>query len=390
MNQGRFVLRQLLDVVHVETFDRIVEKYKGNYRVRKFKCWHQFVCLVFGQVTHRKSLRDIVECLNAWSTKLYHLGISNGVKRSTFSEANENRDWHIYYDLAMHLLDRTRRLYSDYDISNLGIDEEVFAVDSSTVDMCLTIYKWAHFRSTKAGIKIHASINVKTEIPDFVCITEAKCHDVKIIDELEIKQNAVYIFDRAYLDYRRLYFINAMNATFVIRAKKNIKFRRITSKDVSQIKFVKCDQSIKLTGKASKKHYPEKLRRIKYYVEELDKTMIYLTNNFQLSSETVAELYKNRWRVEIFFKWIKQNLSIKRFWGESENAVKTQIWSAICTYAMVAIMKQNLKIDRSMYETMQILSLATFDKTPVNQLLKIDLNLKHNNLKDNQLKIWDL
>ncbi len=390
MNSGRYVLRQVLDIVHRESFDRIVVKHQGNYRVKTFTCWHQFVCLTFGQLTHRKSLRDIVLSLNAWEDKLYHLGISNGVKRSTFSEANEKRSWKIYYDLAQYLLIRARKLYKDDNISSLNLDVDIYAVDSSTIDLCLSVYKWAHFRSTKSGIKIHTSINVKTEIPEFVCITEAKLHDVNVIDLLEIRQNAIYIFDRAYLDYQRLQTINSLKATFVIRAKTNIKFRRITSINLKEKKSVKCDQTIRLTGVKSKQYYKGNLRRIKYFVADLDRTFIFLTNNFDMEAEVIAELYKNRWRVEIFFKWIKQNLSIKKFWGETENAVRTQIWSGICTYAMVAILKKNLKIDKSMYETLQILSLATFDKTPVSQLLSETCKTSETKEDSNQLKMWYL
>lgn len=329
-------------------------------------------------------------CLNAWEGKLYHLGVTNGVKRSTLSEANENRSWKIYYDLAQNLLVRAREIYKDSNISSLDMEEEVYAIDSSTIDLCMSVYSWAHFRSTKSGIKLHTAINVKTEIPDFVCITEAKLHDVNIIDLLEIKQNAIYIFDRAYLDYDRLKQIDSHGATFVIRAKTNIKWRRITSTKRIKGNAVRCDQTIKLIGVTSSKRYPEKLRRIKYYVSDLDRTFVFLTNNFALEAELVAELYKNRWRVEIFFKWVKQNLSIKRFWGESENAVRIQIWIAICTYSMIAIMKKNMKIEKSMYETLQILSLAPFDKTPVNQLLNSGTKSKPKHLNSNQLKMWDL
>lgn len=390
MNKGRYVLRQLLDIVHRETFDRLVKKHNGNYRVKSFTCWHQFVCLVFGQLTHRKSLRDIVLCLNAWEDSLYHLGITNGVKRSTLSEANEKRSWKIYYDLAQHLLKRARKLYKESNVSTLELEEEVYAVDSSTIDLCMSVYKWAHFRSTKSGIKLHTSINVKTEIPDFVCITEAKLHDVNIIDLIEIKQNAIYIFDRAYLDYKRLKLIDDHEATFVIRAKTNIKYRRVTSAKIKKGRAVRCDQTIKLKGVVSSKRYPKKLRRIKYFVLDLNRTFVFLTNNFTLEAEIIAELYKNRWRVEIFFKWMKQNLSIKKFWGESENAVRIQIWVGICTYSMVAIMKKNMKIEKSMYETLQILSLAPFDKTSVNQLLSNSIDLKQPEKDSNQLKMWDL
>lgn len=390
MNKGRYVLRQILDVVHRETFDRIVKKHKGNYRVKHFTCWHQFVCLVFGQLTHRKSLRDIVLCLNAWENKLYHIGITNGVKRSTLSEANENRNWEIYYDLAQHLLDRAREKYKEDNVSSLDLEEEVYAIDSSTIDLCMSVYSWANFRSTKSGIKLHTAINVKTEIPDFVCITEAKLHDVKILDLLEIKQYAIYIFDRAYLDYVRLYRIDSLKATFVIRAKTNIKYRRVTSVKIEKGNSVRCDQTIKLTGVMTSKRYPKKLRRIKYYVTDLDRTFVFLTNNFVLDAETIAELYKNRWRVETFFKWVKQNLSIKKFWGESENAVRIQIWIGICTYSMIAIMKKNMRIDKTMYETLQILSLAPFDKTPVNQLLSSSNEQKLKEENSNQLKMWDL
>lgn len=390
MNKGRYVLSQILDMVHRETFSRIVKKHNGNYRVKSFTCWHQFTCLVFGQLTHRKSLRDIVVYLNAWEDSLYHLGITNGVKRSTLSEANEKRNWKIYYELAQHLLGRARKAYKYRNVTDLDLEEEVYAVDSSTIDLCMSVYDWARFRSTKSGIKLHTSIDVKTEIPDFVCITQAKLHDVHFMDLLEIKKNAIYIFDRAYLDYKRLKRIDHNEATFVIRGKTNLKYKRIASRKIEKGKAVKCDQTIKLSGEASLKKYPTKLRRIKYYVSDLDKTFVFLTNNDELEAEVIAALYKNRWRVEIFFKWIKQNLSIKKFWGESENAVRTQIWIGICTYSMVALLKQTLNSEQSMYETLQILSIAPFDKTPVNQLLRS--NLVSFKLKNdpNQLNMWDL
>ncbi len=264
MNEGRYILRQILDIVHRETFRRIVERYNGNYRVRKFTCWHQFICLVFGQLTHRKSLRDIVVSLNGWNSNLYHLGLTAGVKRSTLSEANEKRDWRIYYELAQHLLKRARKLYTGQNVSDINLLNEIYAIDSSTVDLCKSVFSWAKFRSTKSGIKIHASIDIKTEIPDFVCITNAKVHDVKIIDLLDITQSSIYIFDRAYMDYKRLKIISDNGAYFVIRAKSNIKYRRVSSVKVDKRKFVKCDQTIKLTGKQSSKRYPNKLRRVKY------------------------------------------------------------------------------------------------------------------------------
>lgn len=388
MNKGKYVISQILDIVHRQTFNRIVKKYNGDYKVKKFSCWHLFICLVFGQITHRKSLRDITICLNARSDKLYHIGITNGVKRSTLIDACQKRNQQIFKDLATILMKRARLLYKGEDHSRLEIENEIYAIDSSTIDLCMSLYKWAGFMPTKSGIKLHSSLDVKTEIPNFINITDGKHSDVQFMDQLSYKANAIYLFDRAYLDYHRLNRLNDCNAIFVTRAKKNTKFRRISSKKVNKSIGLICDQVIKLISYQTKKKYPKELRRISYKSKEMNKKLVFLTNNFELEAIKIARLYEQRWKIELFFKWIKQNLTIKSFWGYSENAVRTHIWVAISTYCMIAILKKNLNVEKSMYETLQILSISPFEKTPVNQILTEEIKGNLDDSNSNQLTLW--
>lgn len=368
MNTGKYVFSEIMELVHWETFKRIVTKYKGNYRVRSFTCWHQFLCMSFGQLTHRESLRDIVICLKAHKEKHYRLGLTHGVSKSTLSDANERRDWRIYFELAQHLIKKVRKLYQDNEPLLLDLDEAVYALDSTTIELCLSVFWWAKFRRSKAAIKLHTLLDLRDELPDFVCITDGLVHDVNILDLISFQESAFYLMDRAYLDFARLLQIHLAKSYFVIRAKSNFQFVRLYSRKVDKSTGLRCDQTIRLKGFYSRKDYPEYLRRIKFYDKEHEVYYVFLTNNFEHEPQIIATLYKQRWQIELFFKWIKQNLKIKRFWGENENAVRTQIWIAIATYTLVALLKKKFNIQQTMHEILQILSVSAFDKTPVNQL----------------------
>lgn len=390
MNTGRTILAQLLDFIPRYEFNKYVDKYKGNYRVRSFTCWEQFIVMTFAQLTGRESLRDIESCLNAIPTKMYHSGVKNKVKRSTLSEANMNRDWRIYAEFAQVLIQQARDLYKDENSFSVDIDEIAYALDSSTIDLCLSLFPWAKFRKNKGAVKMHTQLDLRGSIPTFIEITDGKVHDVNILDLLILEPNAFYIMDRAYLDFDRLYEMHLYGCFFVLREKRNFKYRRVYSRIVDKSKGFKCDQIIKLTGFYSSKKYPEKLRRIKFYDKEKDKTIILLTNNFVYSPEIIADLYKERWKIELFFKWIKQHLRIKRFFGTSLNAVCTQIWIAVCVYLLVAIMKKKLKLKQELYTILQILSVCIFEKVLVNQLFK-NKNYKNNTTdSSNQLILFDL
>lgn len=390
MNKGKYVLTQLIDLIHHEEFMRCVDRYQGNYRVRSFTCWHQFICLCFGQLTHRDSLRDIVVCLEAHQSKLYHLGISNGVSRSTLAEANENRDWRIYHDFAQVLIKRAKLSNPGLVLEGLEFDNPVYALDSSTIDLCLAVFWWATFRKTKAAIKLHTLLDIRHQVPVFVHITTGSIHDVNVMDVLDYEALAFYVMDRGYVDWERLYRIERSHAFFVTRAKKNLACIYLASTAVDKTLGLRCDQKIRLATKQAKTDYPITLRRVKFYDAERRKTLVFLTNNFDITAFEVALLYKNRWKIELFFKWIKQHLDVKVFWGESQNAVKTQIWIAVCTYVLVKILKDKLEIPKTMNEILQILSISIFDKTPVNQILKESGNKNDDNNFSNQLNLFDL
>jgi len=390
LNKGKYVFAQVMSLAHPQSFDRCVKRYNGNYRVRTFSCWHQFLCMSFGQLTHRESLRDTVLCLQSHSDKLYHLGLKHGVKKSTLADANEQRDWHIYADFAQVLIKKARRLYQNSNPTKIELDNVIYALDSTTIDLCLNVFWWAKFRKHKAAIKLHTLLDVKCEIPCFIDITAAAVHDVNVLDILEFEKNAFYVMDKGYIDFKRLYSLHQAGAFFVIRAKGNLAFQRIYSHPVDKSTGLKCDQTIRLTGHYSKQYYPEYLRRIKYYDEEHQKYYVYLTNHVEAPTLQIVILYINRWKVETFFKWMKQHLKIKSFWGESDNAVKTQIWIAICSFVLVAILKHQHRIQHSMYEILQILSVSAFDKTPVNQLfMKNPLQNLEPHIH-NQLNLFDL
>lgn len=368
MNQGTYVFAQLIKLIHWQSFARHVNRYKGNARVREFTCWHQFLCMSFGQLTHRESLRDLVTCLNAHQEKLYHLGLSHGVKRSTLADANESRDYRIYMDLGMSLIKKARKLYQD-EPGQIELDNVVYALDSTTIELCLNVFWWARFRKHKAAVKLHTLFDVKCEIPCFIHISDGKFHDVNVLDILEFEPDAIYVIDRGYVDWERLYKLHQTGAYFVIRAKRNLAFERIYSRKVDKSTGLRCDQTVRLRGYKASKNYPEKLRRVKFYDGEHKVTYVYLTNHFEAEPMQIVVLYLNRWKVELFFKWIKQHLRIKSFFGTSENAVKSQIWIAISVYVLVAIIKKRLALDADLYTILQILSLTLFEKNSLHQML---------------------
>jgi len=368
MYQGQTVFSQVMDFLPQKKFRKCVERYSGNYRVRSFTCYDQLLCMAFAQLTYRESLRDIECCLRAMREKLYHMGIRGKVSRSTLANANETRDWRIYSDFAQILINEARRLYVDDDFG-LELKETVYALDSSTIDLCLSVFPWARFRKTKGAVKMHTLLDLRGDIPTFIWITDGKVHDVNVLDHLIPEPGSIYVMDRAYLDFGRLYQLHQSSAVFVTRSKTNTGLRRIYSHKSDKAAGVKSDQTVALTGFYAKKDYPEKLRRVKYYDENKGRSFVFLTNQFTLPAITIAELYRYRWRVEIFFKWIKQHLRIKKFYGTSDNAVKTQIWIAVSTYLLVAIMKKRLKIGLTLYTILQILSITLFEKIPIFQAL---------------------
>jgi hypothetical protein len=394
MYEGRTVFAQLMDHLPRRTFQRLVVCYDGNSRVKTFTCWDQFLCMAFAQLTYRESLRDIEACLGAVPHKLYHLGFrTRTVARSTLADANERRDWRLYADLAQRLVVEARRLYVDEPIGLEELDASertVYALDATTVDLCLSLFPWARFRSTKAGIKMHTLLDVRGAIPVFIWITDAKRGDVEVLDVLIPEPGSVYLMDRAYVDFERLHRLNEAHAIFVTRAKKNLRWRRRYSRPVDRSSGIMCDQTIVLTRKESAEAYPAALRRVKYRDPETDKVLVFLTNDFTLPAFTVAELYRLRWQVELFFKWIKQHLRIKAFFGTSANAVKTQIWIAISTYLLVAIARKRLGIERDLYTILQILSVHTFEKTPLSQVLSDDVYTSQDSDIRNQLQLFDL
>lgn len=390
MNHGKYVFAQIFDFVSHNDFLKLVKKYDGDFKVKHFSCWRQFLCMAFGQLTHRESLSDTILCIRANSKKLYHLGIGVAISKSTLSKANENRNWQIYQDFALLLIEQAKVLCQDDDQLEVEIKNNIFIIDSSTINLCLNLYPWAKFRKTKAAVKLHTKMDAKTSIPDFIHISDGKMHDVNVLDMISILPESFYVMDRGYLDFSRLYRINVARAYFIIRAKKNLKFQRMYSAKVDKSTGLKCDQTIKLTGFYPSQDYPEKIRRVKYHDKETDKTFVFITNNFELKATEVALLYKHRWFIETFFKWIKQHLKIKSFWGTSSNAVKTQIWIAISVYVIVLILKKKLNLPQSIYEILQILSINIFDKEPLYQLFKKP-NLKYFKEQNyNQLNLFDL
>jgi len=368
MYAGRLVYSQLIDHLPMHSFRRCVQRYRGNHKVKSFTCLDQYLCMAFAQLTYRESLRDIEACLRSQHNKLYHMGIRGKVSRNTLANANKVRDWRIYAEFAQSLISIARQLYIDDDFG-VELDQTVYALDSTTIDLCLSVFPWARFRQTKAAVKLHTLLDLRGNIPTFIHISDGKLHDVNVLDELIPEPASFYVMDRGYLDFARLYTISQCAAFFVIRAKSNFQFRRIYSHPIDKNTGLKCDQTIALTGPHTSKDYPEKLRRIKYHDAQTNKTLVFLTNSFTLPALTIAQLYRCRWQVELFFKWIKQNLRIKSFYGTTDNAVKAQVWIAVSVYVLVAIIKKRLRLDMSLYTILQILSVNVFERTSLLQIL---------------------
>jgi hypothetical protein len=387
MYLGPLVFTQVMDFMPLKTFQRCVERYQGNFSVKHFTCMDQFRTMAFAQLAYRESLRDIEACLRAQNNKLYHMGIRSKVSRSTLAEANEMRAWHIYADFAHHLIGVARKLYQKEPLA-VELQNTVYALDATTIDLCLSIFPWAHFREAKGAVRLHTLLDLRGNIPSFIHISDGKLHEVNVLDIIPLEAGAFYIMDRGFLDFSRLHAITRASAFFVIRGKSNLKCRRLYSHPVDKSTGVVCDQSILLTVPKSAGDYPDKLRRVRYYDAETDKTLVFLTNNFLLPAITIAQLYKQRWQVELFFKWIKQNLRIKSFYGTSENAVKTQIWIAVSVYLIVAIIKKRLNLQESLYTILQVLSVSLFERTSMFQLLTFYdyTNDTNNNL--NQLNLF--
>ena len=387
MHAGKLVFAQLMQFISEYEFRKCVEQYEGDHRVRNFSCWDQFLCMAFAQLTYRESLRDIEACLRAKKNKLYHLGIRGKVSRSTIADANDKRNWRIYQDFAMVLINQARTVYA-----NDGIDKRlkraVYALDSTTIDLCLSLFPWASFRSTKAAVKLHTLLDLRGSIPSVIVISPGKTHDVNILDEMSPEPGSIYVMDRAYLDFKRLFRFTQASAFFVTRSKKNTQFRRRYSRQVDRTTGVIADQTILLTGVNSHQDYPETLRRIVYRDPITEKRLVFITNNFMLSPPTIAKLYKSRWQIELFFKWIKQHLRIKAFFGTSENAVRTQIWIAVSIYVLVAIVKKKLQLTQSLHTILQILSVSTFEKTPILQLFSDVDDSEINSNSPNQLNLF--
>ena len=388
MNSGQTLFAQLTDHLPRHEFRRCVARYAGNYRVRSFSCWDHFLCLAFAQLTFRESLRDIVACLRSQEHRLYHLGIRGTVSRSTLADANEARDWRIYADFAHILIAQARALYLHEDLG-LDLANTVYALDSTIIDLCMSLFPWARYKSNQNALKLHTLLDLRGSIPTFVRVTAAQIHDVNILDLLTPEAGAFYVMDRGYLDFERLYRWSLAGAFFVTRARKNFRFRRVVSHPVDPSSGVQCDQTISLVWFYTRKSYPARLLRIRYWDGEHGRRLIFLTNNFVLPARTIAELYRRRWRIELFFKWIKQHLRIKAFYGTSENAVKTQIWIAVCSYLLVAIVRKRLNLPVSLYTMLQILSVSLFEKMPINQAFLLNGSLSPEGENPNQLRLLD-
>jgi len=370
MNTGKYVFAQLLQYVNKYEFEKCVKRYNGDYRVRDLNCWNLFVQLFFGQLTSRNSLRDICTCLKAHRQKLYHLGIKQQVNQSTLSRANERRDWRIFADFGEYLINKVRPLYSDNPVPNVDIDNDVFALDSTTISLSIKLFSWARGKYSRGAVKIHTLLDLRGSIPAFIFISDGKYHDSNVLDILSPVSEAIYLMDKAYIDFVALYKIHRAGAYFVTRAKVSMNYSVLERNfNIDETTGLRTDEIIQLNGYQTSKHYPEKLRLVEYYDDEKEVLLVFITNNFEVSALEIARLYRNRWQIEVFFKWIKQNLTIKTLWGHSENAVNIHVWVAICTYLIVAYAKHSLKSDLSIYEIMQILGISSFDKSPLRELL---------------------
>lgn len=388
MNAGQTIFSQLLDFLPTYEFNQCVRRYRGNYRMRQFSCRDQFLCMAFAQLTYRESLRDIETCLRAMSHRLYHAGFRATIARSTLADANELRDWRIYADFAAVLIARARELYAK-DSFAVDLEQTVYAFDSTTIDLCLTLFPWAQFRRRKSAVKLHTLIDLRGNIPCFVHVSGGKMADVTSLDLLPIEAGAFYVMDRGYTDFERLYLFTQGMAFFIIRAKRDLDFARRAYREVDKTTGLRSDQTIILCGPKTSGLYPDPLRRVSYYAADIDKRFVFLTNNFILPALTIAQLYKCRWQVELFFKWIKQYLRIKAFYGNSINAVKTQVWIAVCVYVLVAIIKKELKIERSLGEILQILSISLFEKMPLLQAFSLECTQDNMFSDCNQLSLFD-
>jgi hypothetical protein len=388
MNSGQSLFSQLIDHLPSHEFRQCVQRYAGNYRVRSFSCWDQFLCMIFAQLTCRESLRDIVACLRSQPTRLYHLGMRGKVSRSTLADANESRNWRIYADFAQGLIAEARRLYGEEDLG-LDLAHTVYALDSTVIDLCMALFPWARFKPTQHAVKLHTLLDLRGQIPTFIHISPAQIHDVNALDLLTPEAGAFYIIDRGYLDFERLYRWTLHAAFFVTRAKKNFRFTRVISHPVDKSTGVQCDQTIALRWFYSVKAYPARLRRIRFLDAPRNKRLVFLTNNFTLPAHVIAELYRRRWQIELFFKWIKQHLRIKAFYGTSENAVKTQVWIAVCSYLLVAIVRKRLSLNLNLYTILQILSVSLFEKIPINQAFVLNELQSQGGPEPMQLKLLD-
>ena len=368
MNSGKTVFSQVMDFLPSYEFRLCVERYQGNYKVKSFSCWDQFLCLAFAQLTYRESLRDIETCLRAAGEKLYHMGFRSKISRNTLAHANEIRDWKIYHDFAQVLIQNARELHRNDPLA-VQLDQTAYALDSTVIDLCLSLFPWAKFRKHKGAVKLHTLLDLRASIPTAVIVTTGAVHDDNIMDELFWEPGSIDVMDRGYVDFSRLFRIHQNSAFFVTRAKKNFRFQRLYSHMVDKATGLRCDQTVSLCGFYAQKDYPEKLRRVRYFDQQTHKALVFLTNNFTLPPLTIAQLYRCRWQVELFFKWIKQHLRIKVFYGTSDNAVKTQIWIAVSIYVLVAIVKRRLNLDHSLYSILQILSVTILEKTPLLQVL---------------------
>lgn len=388
MNEGKYIFAQVVSFLDPNDFKKCVERYKGNYKIKDFSCWHQLLCMMFGQLSNRESLSDLIICLQTQRNKWYHLGIGNHISKSNLAHANEIRNYKIFADYASILIAEARQCITPNEALNSFEDYPVYAIDTTTIDLCLNVFWWAKFRKNKGAIRIHTMLDIKTEIPCFMYITDGKVHEINVLDIIEFELNGIYVMDRGFVDYQRLYSIHLKLAYFITRAKTNMKCRRIYSRKVDRKTGVIFDQTIMMVNPIAIKQYPEKLRRIKYYDSETKKIFIFLTNNFALTALEIALLYKYRWKIELFFKWIKQHLKVKSFWGHSENAVKVQVYVAIITFVTVAIVKQKLKTPLTNYQILQILSLTLLNKTPINQLFNDALLRYTEEPESNQLKMF--
>ena len=388
MNSGRTVFVQLLQHLPRYEFNKCVSLYNGNHRIRRFPCYDQFLCLAFAQLTYRESLRNIETCLNSHHEKLYHIGFRGQVSRSTLADANEIRDYRIYQDFGYHLIGIARKLYRGEDLA-LELAQSLYAFDSTTIDLCLFLFPWATFRKTKGAIKIHTLLDLRGAIPVFISLTPGIIHDVNMLDTVPLEKESIVTLDRGYLDFRRLYAIHTLPAFFVIRAKSNLKYQRLMSRKVDKATGLRADQTIILTGNKSREAYPEALRRISYVDLETQRRLVFLTNIFTIPAKTVADVFKQRWQIELFFKWIKQHLRIKTFYGTSPNAVKTQIWIAVSIYLLVAIMKKRLNLPGSLHTILQILEVNIFEKKPIIQLVRDALKQKSEPVISNQMNLFN-